>query len=220
MVEKKPEVPPAVKDAIEATSAEFRAAISRGDFDAANAAAHAGWDAIPDPKDRWAYYPDVLPRSKADVFVRAGNVELAKEWLTIAMGSHPAEIGQNVSLDRVAARIHAAAGDYETAERIAGTLLSMYGKRPFAGDDKDLLPYAHAYQTHGTAAARSTAENSPPELELPMADGGAPGVDPGLDDEIERLAESGSQLADDHDWAGAIRTWTEALAIIPAPRSE
>lgn len=218
MAERRPQVPADVDEVIKARSAEFREAIASRDFDAAAVAADARWAAIPDPKSQWDYYPTVLPRSTADMFVRAGDATHASEWLAVAMDSSSATIGENVPLDRVAARVRLAMGDRDTAERIAGTLLELHGTRPFSGDDQDLLPLAQAY-----AAGRSDAEASTDEesvADLPLANDGAATERPDLDDEIERLSEAGSQAMDDGDWRAAVARWTEALTIIPAPRNE
>lgn len=155
---RKPNVPAEVEAVIDNAADEFDAAIERGDFEAAEIAARASWDAIPEPKSQWDYYPDVLPRDYADLFVRAGDVEHAASWLAIAMGSRPIQVGENVPLQRVAARVRAAMGDRETAEMIAGTLLERYGKRPFSGDDSDLLPLAQAYRDR-TATSPSTEDD-------------------------------------------------------------
>lgn len=219
MANRKPEVPAEVADVINATSQELHAALERRDFATANETAKVRWNAIPEPKSQWAYYPDVLPRSTADLFVRAGAVEAASEWLTIAMGSAPAGIGENVPLDRVAARVKAATGDHEGAELIAGTLLEMYGKRPFTGDDSDLLPYAKAYQARTTGDPDEDSDDEP-DNPVPSSEGGAATERPDLDDEIERLSEAGSLAMDSDDWRAAVEHWTEALEIIPAPRSE
>lgn len=223
MTERRPEVPADVEAVIKEKSAEFTQAIAAGDFDAAAAAARVRWEVIPDPKEQWDYYPSILPRSTADRFARAGDGGHAAEWLQIAMGSEPATIGDNVPLDRVAARVRVAMGDRETAERIAGTLFELYGRRPFRGDDSDLLPLVEAYRAR---AAESAGKPDPDEADaegespVPLADDGAATERPDLDAEIERLSEAGSQAMDDDDWQGAVDHWTAALEIIPAPRAE
>lgn len=219
MTESRSELPADVTEFLNTNGAEFRAALEKGDFEVAHVLAHEGWDAIPEPKSQWEYYPDVIPRSNADMFARAGDVDHAREWLDVALNlKGPRQLGHDTELDRIEARVRLALGDRQAAELLAGTLLELYGRRPLTDRNSDLLPIAQAY------VARKKGEAPPAEEAgdggLPLADGGAASEPADLDAQIERLGAAGSDAIEEDDWRGAVESWIEALTIIPAPRSD
>lgn len=218
MTASSPEVPAADRESVDRAAGEVRRALTAGDVDAALVAMDQAWAALPEPKLQWDFYPQVLSRTFADQLARAGRGEDAVRWLRVTRQAYDApEVGDQVPIDLIDARIRLGLGRREEAVRILAGILDAYGRRPFTGDNADLLPIA---ESGGAGPGSSNDAQSPLAAGIPDAEGGAATERADLDAEIERLSELGSQAMDDDDVDTAVQRWTEALEVLPAPRSE
>jgi tetratricopeptide (TPR) repeat protein len=178
------------------------------------------WDLLPEPKLRWEFYSNIMPRSSLIFYRDTKQFEKAMKWLEITRESYGPD--RNDTIEFLAATLWYEMGDFDKAFEEFDRQYAAFRKRPFEGEDKKYLDFylsRKTWQTRRDVARESNvAMNLSPvsagnidQLSLPAA----------LADEIDRLAERGNVLLDErHDWRAAIDQWEQALVLLPEPRSQ
>lgn len=97
------------------------------------------WDLIPEPKEKWDFYPQSLAYSFAEDYAELGDVPNFKKWIEITYKMYD-DVGRNsvyvlmlegISLYRLGLR--------EEALQVFDRIYAAFGHEGFAGEERKYL---------------------------------------------------------------------------------
>lgn len=189
---KKP-VPPEIVANMSAQGKAGREAWQRGDIQKAEDKFLAVWRLLPEPKIEYDYAQS-LSCGLVTFYRDTKQFEKAKEWLTVMRDAYGA--GPDDSVEFLDATVYYDAGMLDDAFAIFDTAYKKFKQRPFQGEDRKYLQF---YK-----------ERAGEEMTLPLP----------IYDTVTSLSSEGNSLIERGDFRGAIAKWSEALTLIPEPKTD
>jgi tetratricopeptide (TPR) repeat protein len=188
---KKP-VPHEIVANISAQGKAGREAWQRGDIQKAEDMFLAAWRQLPEPKIEYDYAQS-LSGGLVTFYRDTKQFEKAKEWLTVMRGAYGP--GPDIYVEFLAATVYYDAGMLDDAFAIFDSAYKKFKQRPFQGEDKKYLQFY--------------MERAGEEM-LPLR----------VYDRVTSLSGEGNGLIERGDFRGAIAKWSEALTLIPEPKTD
>ncbi len=152
------------------------------------------WELLPDPKTEYDRAQS-LSRGLVTFYRDTKQFEKANRWLGVMREAYGP--GPNESAEFLAATVYFEAGDLDRAFRIFDAQFKQYKQRPFQGENKKYLEFYKRRAGGG--------EMTPP---------------PDIPARLDALVEEGNELSDAGDHAAAVEKWSEALDLVPEPKTD
>ncbi|MEE6286822.1 hypothetical protein V2J52_04035 [Georgenia sp. MJ173] len=194
-------------------------AIAQGDAAAIEKHMLAAWDllALPKVEDE---YGGTLAVDLTELYRDLGRPAEARRWLAVAREVYGPDPDPHTEF--LAGTVHYAAGEIDAALAVFNGLYTRWNTRPFHEEPPQYLAAVLAHRAGEPVAVEPVVG---PFTRL-RAD--APRTDPAAADpypqdamdRVEELCDLGDVQAEADDYRGAVATWTEALALLPEPRTE
>jgi hypothetical protein len=148
---RKPEIPTEIRAHIDKVLEQSGQQFSSGDLQASLRTALQAWELIPDPKEKWDYYPQSLSSGFVIDFADLGDKESCLQWIeTMAvMYDDPNREDHQVLMQEGEAMFKL--GDTEKAFGAFSRIEEIYGRKGFAGDQKAYLKYLDEQRTRQTS---------------------------------------------------------------------
>ncbi|WP_221149770.1 tol-pal system YbgF family protein [Rhizobium sp. NZLR8] len=148
---RKPEIPTEIRAHIDKVLEQSGQQFSSGDLQASLRTALQAWELIPEPKEKWDYYPQSLSSGFVIDFADLGDKESCLQWIeTMAvMYDDPNREDHQVLMQEGEAMFKL--GDTEKAFRAFSRIEEIYGRKGFAGDQKAYLKYLDEQRTRQTS---------------------------------------------------------------------
>ena len=196
-------------------------ALARGDAAAVERHMLAAWDLLPVPKtddDDGGR----LAAQLTELYRDLGNHAEARRWLEVARESYGP--GADPDTEFLAGTVHWAANEVEEAVTVFADLYARWNTRPFHEEPPQYLTAVLAHR----AGERVVLEPAPGPFtclrpgatvephRLPAGDR----LTERVAARVEQLCDFGDEQADDGDYRGALETWSAALELLPAPRTD
>lgn len=196
-------------------------ALARGDAAAVERYMLAAWDLIPVPKTE-DDDGGMLAVNLTELYRDLGKHAEARRWLAVAREAYGP--GADPYTEFLAGTVHWAADEAEEAVTVFTDLYARWNTRPFHEEPPQYL-----------AAVLARRAGEPVVLEpvpgpftclrpgAPIAPPQPPSGDRLADRvaaRVEELCDYGDEQADDGDYRGALESWSAALALLPAPRTD
>lgn len=181
---------------------ESHEAFTSGQTQLGLAILNEAWGLLPEPKNSWGYYGQTIGSIALQESVDHDLVDDAEIWLERTKFAYPQGFDQAQQLLDVWETQYKYVARTPDAAEFAAQTLERWGAGLFESKDPRYLRFARTGErSEGAAAASSSLQ--PETLD---------------DDRIEKLSEEGSALLDD-DWQAALAKWTDALALVPEPKT-
>lgn len=217
---KKP-VPPEIVANMSAQGKAGREAWQRGDIQKAEDKFLAVWRLLPEPKIEYDYAQS-LSCGLVTFYRDTKQFEKAKEWLTVMRDAYGP--GPDDSVEFLAATVYYDAGMLDDAFAIFDTAYKKFKQRPFQGEDRKYLQFYKErageemtlplpiYDRITTLSSKGNGikERAGEEMTLPLP----------IYDRVTSLSSEGNSLIERGDFRGAIAKWSEALTLIPEPKTD
>jgi tetratricopeptide (TPR) repeat protein len=178
------------------------------------------WELLPDPKTEYDRAQS-LSRGLVTFYRDTKQFEKANRWLGVMQEAYGP--GPDESVEFLAATVHFEAGDLDRAFRIFDAQFKQYKQRPFQGEDKKYLEF---YKRRTGGGEMTSPPDIPARLDAlveegnGLSDAGEMTLSPAISARLDRLAEEGNELSDAGDHAAAVEKWSEALDLIPEPKTD
>jgi hypothetical protein len=138
---RKPEIPTDTRFHIDKLLEQSGQQFSSGDLQASLRTALQAWELIPEPKEKWDYYPQSLSSGFVIDFADLGDKESCLRWIeTMAlMYDDPNREDHQVLMQEAEAMYKL--GDIDRAFRAFARIEEIYGRKGFAGHQKAYLDF-------------------------------------------------------------------------------
>lgn len=138
---RKPEIPTDTRVLIDKFLEQSAQQFSSGDLQASVHTALKAWELIPEPKEKWDYYPQSLSSGFVIDFADLGDNENCLRWIeTMAlMYDDPNHEDHQVLMQEGEAMYKI--GDTDRAFRAFSRIEEIYGRKGFAGHQKAYLEF-------------------------------------------------------------------------------
>jgi hypothetical protein len=138
---RKPEISTDTRALIDELLEQSRQQFSSGDLHASLRTALQAWELIPEPKEKWDYYPQSLSSGFVIDFADLGDKESCLRWIeTMAlMYDDPNREDHQVLMQEGEAMYKL--GDADRAFWAFSRIEEVYGRKGFAGEQKAYLKY-------------------------------------------------------------------------------
>lgn len=218
----RPQLPKELDDALDAKMDDATDLADAGDLTGALSLGDEIWDALPEPKLGWDYYPEVLSQQMCDVAIEAGRLDAAAVWLerTEQAYGEPNPTTQAI-VGFKKGKLFFRAGQFELAHAYFDAAYNSDGKRRFRNEPDEYWQFYQSSTAGGgaaaTAPAGTTASPVPPEGAGTPIGGELP------DDvhaEVTRLFQEGANYEDLNAPDAAVECHTKALELLPTPRTQ
>ncbi|WP_205910271.1 hypothetical protein [Rhizobium sp. FKY42] len=148
MMNRKPELDTNTRSTIDAILKESGDRYSAGDLKGSLDAALKAWSLIPDPKNRWDYYPQSLSAGFVQDYTDLNDKANVEKWVAIMaeMYDDPNHEDHLVLMTEGEAMFKL--GDMQRAYYIFARIYELYGSKGFAGEQ---LAYLEFYQKEKVA---------------------------------------------------------------------
>ncbi|TRY20200.1 hypothetical protein FOJ82_04890 [Tessaracoccus rhinocerotis] len=222
----RPQLPPELDEVLEAKLRRASRATRDGDHAAALVLGEEIWDALPEPKLGWDYYPEILSQKMCDAAIEAGQLDRAAVWLertTEAYGADNASAAPIIGFKK--AKLYYRSGQLDLAYAYFDANYTADGKRRFKGEPEEYWQFYEAARASGGVAAQDEAVTAVGTAGSPVPADGAGSPSGGeLPDEIHaevtRLFEEGANFEDLNAPDAAVECHTRALELLPTPRTQ
>jgi|GEM_PF-220148 len=217
-INRRPSLPPEQDKQLESWLEKSYAAWDSNDPDQALGWATKVWDALPEPKYGWDYFPETVGIQTATDAAQHGRPQEARVFLRIARqayGGDNAEPGTKAHLDCIQGFIEYETGNLDLAYEIFDAVATAEGRRYFKNAKPDYWTF---YQQR-----KKQATGRPTEPLLPPADrhtGNPQHLSPADDDRVHQLIAKADALDDQHKFTESEPLWLEALSLLPDPKGD
>ncbi|UXN09988.1 tetratricopeptide repeat protein [Bartonella sp. HY328] len=188
------------------------------------------WDLIPEPKETWMMYPQIMSINMANKYANIGNSEEFAKWIDIAFKMYHTPEKTELSVLSTAGKGYLKLEDYEKAYQAFHRTYEIYGKGAFRGEDLNQYKFMLYYEGEKQKAVLDKnviktylIENGlissakTPEVVDELEDDELPDD---IYEEVENLSEQGEELFDNKQIDAAIKTWQQALNLLPKPQQK
>lgn len=139
-----PQLPKNISDEMDEILQKSRESYQEDDIETALQFAHEAWGLIPEPKEKWDYYPQSLSAAFVEDYTDLKNVNETKKWIKIAykMFNDPDRTSHYIlSVEaRSLYKLDLLDVSYDVFDRI----FELYGREGFQGENMD---YSEFYFT-------------------------------------------------------------------------
>ncbi|MCC2591912.1 hypothetical protein LKO27_00510 [Tessaracoccus sp. OS52] len=215
---RRPQLPKELDEALYARLDSARDSIDEGNYEAALAEGDAIWEALPEPKMGWDYYPEIVSQDMCAAAIEAGRLDRAAEWLERTTQAYtPLNPTSELIVDFLKAKLFLRSGNEALAYAYFDAIHQAQGKRPFQDEPPVYWEFYDGARKSGGIDGAAAASVVPP-----AGEGTPTGAD--LPDdvhaEVTRLFEEGSNYEDLNAPDAAVECHIKALELLPAPRTQ
>ena len=138
----RPELPASLKAEVDRSLAESAKAFQGGNLDLALSLALQAWDAIPEPKASWNYYPQSLATGFVEDYTDLGDLDAVRRWTGVVYEVYDDPNRENHYTLMIEGRSLHRLGQTDEAAAVFGRVLSLFGPEGFKGADREWLDLA------------------------------------------------------------------------------
>ncbi|MBA4775059.1 MAG: hypothetical protein H2044_05315 [Rhizobiales bacterium] len=99
------------------------------------------WALIPEPKEKWDYYPQSLSAGFVQDYVDLGDKDNASKWIEVMAKMYDDPNHEDHLVLMTEGEAMYKLGDRERAYYVFGRIFEIYGQKGFAGDQKQYLDF-------------------------------------------------------------------------------
>ncbi|QYA08732.1 hypothetical protein [Agrobacterium larrymoorei] len=137
----KPEIEKDVKvqidQLLELSAEKFKA----GDLEGSVEVGLQAWELIPQPKEKWDYYPQSLSAGFVQDYVDLGDKDNASKWIDIMAKMYDDPNHEDHLVLMTEGEAMYKLGDKKRAFYVFSRIYEIYGKQGFAGEQKQYLEF-------------------------------------------------------------------------------
>ncbi|WP_182418831.1 tetratricopeptide repeat protein [Bartonella sp. HY038] len=188
------------------------------------------WDLIPEPKETWMMYPQIMSINMANKYANIGNSEEFAKWIDIAFKMYHSPEKTELYVLSTAGEGYLKLEDYEQAYQAFHRTYEIYGKGAFRGADLNHYKFMLYYEGEKQKATLDknaikaylienglTSSAKTPEVVDELDEDELPDD---IYEEVENLSGQGQELFDNKQIDAAIEKWQQALSLLPEPRQK
>ncbi|MDO5612460.1 MAG: hypothetical protein Q4G14_04345 [Paracoccus sp. (in: a-proteobacteria)] len=133
---RKPEIPEPIKSKIDEILAASSDAFREGDLRKSHEIALMAWDLIPEPKERWDYYPQSLSRSFVEDYINFRDEAAATKWVEITAIMFNDPNHEDLEVLTIEAEVTSSFGNTERLLYIINRIVEIYGEQPLRAPER------------------------------------------------------------------------------------
>lgn len=138
---RRPQLPLEIRKQIDAAEARAGELYREGKIkDSVNASLES-WKLIPDPIEKWDYYPQSMAVSFVDCYVMLQDLENTKKWLKVTYKMYDDEARESQYVLMMEGESLFKLGEKDQAYEVFERIFTLHGKEGFYGEQIDYLVF-------------------------------------------------------------------------------
>lgn len=138
---RKSQIDPKTKDDIDELLAQSAEKFKQGDLKGSLEIGIRAWNLIPEPKNKWDYYPQSLSRGFVEDFTELGDKENVQKWIAIMADMYDDPNHEDHLVLMTEGEAMYKLGDLDRAYYMFDRIHEIYGRKGFAGDQLEYLEF-------------------------------------------------------------------------------
>lgn len=104
------------------------------------------WDLIPEPKEVWMMYPQIMAINMAEKYVLMNDQNNFRKWINIAYKMYHSPEKTELSILKIEGKGYYKMKNYDEAYKAFHKIFELYGRKGFPGKDIDCYKFMMEYE--------------------------------------------------------------------------